>query len=97
MARRPAGPFISNSTTWTASPWWDEETGARFALIAVEGVSASAVAVGRRSSKFAEFTFPFPEGARSVVFDSRWVSMQMAGAAAPMDVAFAIALPPAGL
>ena len=75
----------------------DEETGARFALLAVEGVSASAVAVGRRSSKFAEFTFRFPEGARSVVFDSRWVSMQMAGAAAPMDVAFAIALPPAGL
>lgn len=74
----------------------DEENGARFPLLAVEGVSASVTAVDRRSSQFAEFLFRFPEGARAVTFDSRWVSMQMAGASAVMDVVFPIALPPAG-
>ena len=74
----------------------DEETGTRFALLGVTGVSDNAVAVERRSSQSAEFTFRFPEGASSVLFDSRWVSMQMQGAAAAMEVAFPIALPSAG-
>lgn len=74
----------------------DGETGTRFALLGVTGVSDNAVAVGRRSSQSAEFTFRFPEGASSVLFDSRWVSMQMQGAAAAMEVAFPIALPSAG-
>ena len=74
----------------------DGETGTRFALLGVTGVSDNAVAIGRRSSQSAEFTFRFPEGASSVLFDSRWVSMQMQGAAAAMEVAFPIALPSAG-
>ena len=74
----------------------DRENGARFPLLAVEGVSANATAVERRSSQFAEFVFRFPEGARAVTFASRWISMQMQGAAKVMEVAFPIALPAAG-
>lgn len=74
----------------------DAETGARFPLLAAKGISESAVAVDRRSSMRAEFTFRFPEGAREVTFASRWVSMRMQGAAAAMRVDFPIALPPAG-
>lgn len=74
----------------------DTETGARFSLLATKGISESAVAVDRKSSMRAEFTFRFPEGAREVAFASRWVSMRMQGAAAAMRVEFPIALPPAG-
>ncbi len=74
----------------------DQTNGARFALVAVDGVSEQATGVERKASGAARFTFRFPEGARSVTFTSRWVSMRMQGAAAGMTVEFPIELPAAG-
>ena len=74
----------------------DADSGARFAVVAVDGISEEMVSVDSRKSKLALFTFPFPEDAGSVTFTSRWMSMQMAGFRAAMEVDFPIDLPPAG-
>ncbi len=73
----------------------DDETGIQFALLEVDGVSDQITAVDRRSSKTAVFTFVYPDGASTVRFTSRWISMRMGGEASVMKVDFPIELPPA--
>ncbi len=73
----------------------DEQTQAQFALLEVAGVSPQITAVDRKKSKSAVFTFVYPEGASTVRFTSRWISMRMGGEASVMQVDFRIDIPPA--
>ncbi len=71
----------------------DQASGARYGLITTEGITGDIVAVDRKKSKSASFTFPYPDGAEAVTFVSRWVSMAMAGAGRSVTVEVPIALP----
>lgn len=74
----------------------DDQTQDEFELLEVDGISGDITAVDRKKSKSAVFTFVYPEGASSVTFTSRWISMRMGGEATVMDVDFPIEIPPAG-
>ena len=74
----------------------DEHGEARFPLLGVEGISEEVTPVERKKSKSATFTFVYPEGATTVRFTSKWISMRMGGEASVMEVDFPIDLPPDG-
>ena len=73
----------------------DDQSQNQFDLIEVDGISGDLTAVDRKKSKSAVFTFAYPEGASSVTFTSRWISMRMGGEASIMPVEFPIDIPPA--
>ncbi len=73
----------------------DEATQERFALVSADGIAPDITPVDRKSSKTAVFVFMYPEGASSVRFTSRWISMRMGGQASVMPVEFSLDLPPA--
>ena len=74
----------------------DDQTENQFDLLEVDGISGDVLPVDRKKSKSAVFTFDYPEGASSVTFTSRWISMRMGGEASVMQVDFPIDIPPAG-
>jgi len=72
----------------------DADTAARFPLLSVSGVSDQLLEVERSKSTSATFIFRYPEGAKSVRFNSSWIAMFMQGAASVIAVEFPLDLPP---
>ncbi len=74
----------------------DPDSNQRFALLSADGISEQITPVGRHKSKYAKFTFEYPEGAETVRFSSKWITMLMRGTATVIEVEFDIPLPPPG-
>ncbi|MDP6516772.1 MAG: hypothetical protein QF926_09145 [Alphaproteobacteria bacterium] len=74
----------------------DKDSEQRFPLLSAEGISEQITAVDRRESKYAKFMFRYPEGAQSVRFSSKWITMLMRGTATIIEVEFDLSLPPPG-
>jgi hypothetical protein len=72
----------------------DADTAARFPLLSVSGVSDQLLEVERSKSTSATFIFRYPEGVKSVRFNSSWIAMIMQGAASVIAVEFPLDLPP---
>lgn len=90
-----ARPIFIEDEYLTTVALVDDADNERFALQAVDGISGEVTAVQRKTSKSAVFTFTYPEGADSVRFTSKWISMRMGGEARVMQVDFPIDIPPA--
>ena len=74
----------------------DDDTSESWPLLSVKGISEEVTRVDRKASREASFTFRYPQGAKSVRFNSIWITMIMMGAAAVIPVEFRLALPPPG-
>ena len=71
----------------------DNETSAKYPLLAVSGISGEPTKVGRRKRKTALFTFPYPTGATDLTFSSVWITVWMMNAASRIQVEFPIPMP----